>query len=211
VVGGDNIPGATLATGNAVTQTLTGNWQVPPMFMPPGMRFSYRRKVYAPTVGGFKRNGGSVTPLQGVASSFAEQFTGLSLLNPILQADVTPANGSAIGFFLRAQANGDAYVGMLSKNGAGTETAEILLFHGATGAFTLLSSAPMTSAATTTLRFTVTGTGTGTILSLFDVGNSATLLTLTGSSQTTLNSAGAVGIFAQGAGSTVDNFLAGGS
>jgi hypothetical protein len=218
VVGGDNIPGATLATGDTVTQTLTGNWQIPPMFMPSAMRFTYRRNVYAPTVGSFQLNSGSATPLQAAASPFtAEQFIGLSLSNPILEADVSPAIGSAnisaIGFFARSQSNGDAYVAMLSIDSTGTtETAEFGLFHGASSTFTVLKSAPMTVAATTTLRFTVTGTDTGTTLSLVDVGNGGvSLLSLSGSPLTTLNSAGGVGIFAQGANGTINNFLVGGS
>ena len=100
---------------------------------------------------------------------------------------------------------GDAYVAVLISG-----KAQIWLFHGGTGAITVLGTATYTATPPTTITFTVTGSGTSTTLSLTD-GTGHLSLTVTGSTLTTLNSTGGVGIFAQGAGGTVDNFSVSGT
>jgi hypothetical protein len=123
-----------------------------------------------------------------------------------VQADVTLGSATAVGVFARLQSDGDAYVAVLTNG-----QAQIWLFTGANDTVTVLGTASYTATPPTTLKFTVTGTGTGTTLSLTD-GNGNPLLTpVTGSALTTLNSAGGVGIFAQGAGGTVDNFSVSGT
>jgi hypothetical protein len=198
----------------ADSPTLGPSWQLPPSFISGFYPFQYRRHVSAPPVG-FQLSGNEAVSAATSWQVAADQAVGVSPLNPTVQADVTPANGSGIGFFARAQSNGDAYVAMLTRDGTGAETAEILLFHGSSGTFSGLDSASVAAPpTTTTLRFTVTGTGSGTTLTLLDAGNASsptTLVSLTGSALTTLDSAGGVGIFGQGVNSTLDNFALVGS
>jgi hypothetical protein len=201
---------ATLTVGfadnfnRANSTTLGSNWLVPPSFPPTTMRFTYRRHP-APAVGGFQVSGQKAASSSSVPVT-ADQVVGVSLLKPTLQADVTATNAPAVGLFARAQSNGDAYVADLTGSG----TVEIRLFHAANYSYTVLASAPTPGGIKSgTLKFTVTGTGTATTLTLFL--NGTALITFTNSALTTLNSAGAAGIIAWGANGTVDNFSVTGS
>jgi hypothetical protein len=176
---------------------LGSNWQVPRSFQSAASHFQYRR----PASSGFQLSSQKAVSFTAPGAPFAAaQAVGLSLLNPTVQADVTLGSATAIGLFARAQSNGDAYVAVLISG-----KAQIWLFHGATGAITVLGTATYTATPPTTLKFTVTGSGTSTTLSLTD-GTANLSLTVTGSTLTTLNSAGGVGLFAQGTGGTADNF-----
>jgi microcystin-dependent protein len=170
--------------------------QLPPLA--PGLLFRYRRPL---GFGGFQMVNSTAV---SVGTSFdAVQDDGLSLLNPIVQGDVDASASQvmAVGLIARIQRNGNAYVAALTHD----KTAEILLFHGASNTFTILDSRPAATNVAT-LKFTVTGTGPATTLSLF-LDNSATpLVQVTGSMQTTLDSAGGAGVFAWGANGTIDNF-----
>jgi hypothetical protein len=179
-------------------------WQVPPSFTMPAPRFMYRRHP-APAVASFQVS--SQTAVSSASSPVtADQVMGLSLLNPTVQASVNATTAPAAGLFVRAQSNGDAYVADLTSSG----TAEIRLFHGATGSYTVLASAATPGGIKSgTLAFTVTGTGKGTTLTLSL--NGTALITLTNSALTTLNSAGAAGIIAWGATGSIDNFGISGS
>jgi hypothetical protein len=190
---------------NQANGALSSSWFIPQAFAPVAMRFQYRRQVQNPT--SFKVSG-NVAVGQGTAASSiaAEQVAGLSLLNPTVQADVTLGSASAIGLFARAQSNGDAYVAVLISG-----KAQIWLYHGASGSFNVLGSATYTATPPTTIKFTVTGSGTSTTLSLTDGTGNPLLPAVTGSTLTTLNTGGGPGIFAQGIGGTVDNFSATGS
>jgi hypothetical protein len=181
---------------------LGSNWQVPRSFQPAASLFQYRR----PTSPGFEVSSQRAVSFTAPAAPFAaEQVAGQSFLNPTVQADVTLGSASAIGLFARAQIDGDAYVAVLISG-----KAQIWLFHGGTGAITVLGTATYTATPPTTITFTVTGSGTSTTLSLTD-GTGNLSLTVTGSTLTTLNNTGGVGIFAQGAGGTVDNFSVSGT
>jgi hypothetical protein len=185
--------------------SLSSSWFIPASFAPKGMCFQYRRQLQDPT--SFKVTGNAAVG-QGTSSSSiaAEQVVGPSLLNPTVQADVTRGSASAVGVFARAQSNGDAYVAVLISG-----KAQIWLYHGSTGAISVLGSATYTPTPPTTIKFTVTGSGTSTTLTLTDGAGTPLLTAVTGSPLTTLNSAGGVGIFAQGVGGTVDNFSVSGS
>jgi hypothetical protein len=184
---------------------LSSSWSIPASFAPKGMRFQYRRQLQNPT--SFKVSASAAVG-QGTSASViaAEQVVGPSLLNPTVQADVTRGSASAVGLFARAQSNGDAYVAVLISG-----KAQIWLYHGATGAISVLGSASYTATPPTTIKFTVTGSGASTTLALTDGAGTPLLTAVTGSALTTLNSAGGVGIFAQGVGGTVDNFSVSGS
>jgi hypothetical protein len=120
--------------------------------------------------------------------------------NPIVQAAVNVGSAQAVGVVARLQNNGDAYVAALTSQGV----AEILLYHAASNTFTVLGSKPVPGGLTSaTLLFTVNGS----TLSLFINGSSSALITVT---DTTLVSAGGVGLFAQGGGGIVTSFLAAG-
>jgi hypothetical protein len=184
---------------------LSSGWSIPSSFAPKGMRFQYRRQVKDPV--GFQVSTNAAVG-QGTSSSSvaAEQVAGQSLLNPTVQADVTLGTATAVGLFARSQSNGDAYVAVLISG-----KAQIWLYHGATGAISVLGSANYTATPPTTIKFTVAGSGASTTLSLTDGAGNPLLPAVTGSPLTTLNSAGGVGIFAQGVGGTVDNFSVSGS
>jgi hypothetical protein len=167
------------------------NWQASP---PAGHRFLYRRQV------SFPLDNAAVS----VGASFdTAQVTGQSFLAPTLQANVD-ASQATVGLFAREQSNGDAYVAVLTNSGM----AQILLFHGASDTYSLLGFAAAGTNAGA-LTFTVTGTGTGTTLSLSV--NGGPPLLVTNSAQTTLDSAGSVGLFAAGANGLIDNFSVSGS
>jgi microcystin-dependent protein len=171
--------------------------QVPPLAA--GLQFRYRRPL---GFGGFQMVNSTAV---SIGTSFdAAQDDGLSLLNPIVQGDVdaSASQVTAVGLIARIQRNGNAYVAALTHD----NMAEILLYHGASDTLpTILGSRPAgTNVAT--LKFTVTGTGPATTLSLFLNNSAMPLVQVTGSPQTTLDSAGGAGVFAWGANGTIDNF-----
>jgi hypothetical protein len=121
--------------------------------------------------------------------------------------DASDPQAVAVGVFARAQSNGNAYVAVLTHDG----TAEILLYDAATNSFNMLASASAGANTAAPLVFSVTGTGTSTTLSLFLNNSSTPLVSVTGSTQTTLDGPGGVGIFAWGPNGLIDNFSVTGS
>jgi hypothetical protein len=168
--------------------TLGGNWEVAPLL--PALRFQHRRLL-----GGFELQNDSA--VSSAATPFTvSQVTGLSLLDPTLQADVNASNSPAVGLVARIQANGDAYVAALTNAGV----AEILLYQAARNTYTVLQEASVPGGATSaTLQFVVSGS----TLSLFINGSSTPLLSVTNTAQST---AGGVGLFAQGAAGIIEDF-----
>jgi hypothetical protein len=181
--------------------TLGASWQIPSSFMPTARRFQYRRRPLNPTAG-FQVLGSKAVSLSSPSSPVAAaQVVGMSSLNATLQANIDATNDQAVGLFARAQSNGQAYVARLTHSG----TAEILLYNGATNTFRVLGSAATPGGATAaTLQFRLNGSS----LSLFLNGSSTALVSATDS---TLTTAGGVGLVAWGANGSVDNFSVGGS
>jgi autotransporter-associated beta strand protein len=168
---------------------LDANWQIPPL--PLMLHYTYRRRL---GFGGFQvLNNKAVS----VGPSFdAEKLVSPSLSSVSVQADVNAAGSGTlmVGLMARLQSNGDAYVAVLTRTG----TAEILFYDGPTQTFTVLAS--KTGAGTSAnLTFQVIGSS----LSLYLNSSATPFLTVTDS---TLTSAGGIGIFAQGVGGTVVNF-----
>jgi hypothetical protein len=186
---------------NRASPGLGPTWQVPPV--PPALRFQYRRQVLFSE---FQLpNDAALSTGTSIATA---QVPGLTLLNPIVQADVDASNSQAqvVGLMARIQSNGDAYVAALTPDGI----AEILLYDGVSNTLSAPLAFKSVGTKTATLTFTVTGTGTGTTLSLFLNGSSTASVTVTGSAQTTLDSAGGVGILAGGPNGIIDNFAVSG-
>jgi CSLREA domain-containing protein len=168
---------------------LGAGWRIPPL--PAKFLFAYRRQL---AFGGFRlQNNAAVS--WGTSFS-AEQVTGLSSVNPTLTADVNAGNAQTIaaGLLARLQSNGDCYAAILTNTGV----AEIVLLHAATNSLTILGSA---SAGTNTamLQFLVNSS----TLSLYLNGSTSPLVSVT---DTTLATAGGVGIFAWGPNGIIDNF-----
>jgi hypothetical protein len=180
--------------------TLGASWQIPSSFMPAARRFQYRRRPINPTAG-FQGLGSKAVSLSSPSSPVAAaQVVGMSSLNATLQANIDATNDQAVGLFARAQSNGQAYVARLTHSG----TAEILLYNGTTNTFRVLGSAATPGGATAaTLQFRLNGSS----LSLFLNGSSTALVSVTDS---TLTTAGGVGLVAWGANGSVDNFSVGG-
>jgi hypothetical protein len=182
--------------------TLGANWQTSDIFVPPQLRFHYRWQL--PLAQFQVQNDAAVSVVSsGSLPNAAAQVSGESLQNLTVQADVNAKDPQsiAVGVLARVQGNGDAYVAALTHDG----TAEILLFREASATFSVLKSAPAgTNSAT--LTFTVTGTGPATTLSLYLNGNAIPFLSVTGSMQTTFDTAGGVGLCAWGANGVIDNF-----
>jgi len=128
------------------------------------------------------------------------------LKNVTLQADVDASNSSvlAVGLLARAQANGSAYVAVLTHTGK----AEIWLVSGVTNSVTVLGSASTPGGVTAgTLKFIVNSTANLTpVLTLYL--NGAQLVTVQNG---TLPSAGGAGFFGWGPNGLVDNFTVSGA
>jgi hypothetical protein len=187
--------------------TLGPDWQFSGSFVPAALRAHYRWRLPLPY---FQvQNGVAISVVPNASTKIAAaQVTGQSLQDPTVRAyvDASAPQSVAVGVFARAQSDSDAYVAALTHGG----TAEILLFHPATNTCSVLASASAgTNAAT--LTFTVTGTGPSTTLALFLDKSSTPLVSASGSTQTILDSAGGVGLFAWGADGLIDNFLVSGS
>jgi hypothetical protein len=158
--------------------------------------FTYRRRMAS---GGFAlQNNAAVSTGSGFN---IERVAGKSFLNPTLQAklDASNAQVQAVGLLVRIQSNGDAYGALLTNSGQ----AEIILYHGSSNSITVLASA---SAGTNsaTMTFTVSGSK----LSLYLNGSNTALVSVT---DTTLSSAGGVGILGWGPNGVIDNFSVSGS
>jgi hypothetical protein len=186
------------------TGPLSGSWQNPPSFTPSAYRFQYRRKAPSPTVSFQLNNNAAGSPGSSSSSFAADQVAGVSAQNVTLQADLNASNAlsqaGAVGLFARLQSNGDAYVARITHSG----TAEILLYHGASNSFKVLGSAAAPGNNLVGVQFRVNGSS----LALFLNGSSTALVSVTDS---TLTSAGGVGICAWGANGSVDNFSVGSS
>jgi hypothetical protein len=136
----------------------------------------------------------------------ADQVIRPSLLSPTITAtvDASDTQTKAVGVLARIQGNGSAYVGVLTQSGM----AQILLLNGASGTFKVLASEFVGTNAGV-LTFAVTGTGTSTTLLL--TVNSSPPLILANSRQTTLDSAGGVGLFAWETNGIIDKFSVSGT
>ena len=162
---------------------LSASWQIPTVKL-----FTYRRRY---SFGGFQLQSNQAV---SVGTGFdAEQVVGQSLLNPTLQADLN-ASANLVGLMARIQTNGDAYVGLITKDG----TPEIGIYNGLTKTLTVLASGTPGSNSLTGVKFIVNGS---TLTMQNSSGN--TLVTTT---DKTLSAPGGVGIFAEGAGGILDNF-----
>jgi hypothetical protein len=100
----------------------------------------------------------------------------------------------------RLQTGGDGYGAVLTNSGQ----AEIVFFHEASNTFTVLHSQNV-GTNIGTLQLVVTG-GASPTLALYFNNLVTPLYSITPSGSNILASAGGVGIFAQGANGTIDNF-----
>jgi hypothetical protein len=141
------------------------------------------------------------TTVDGYVATIA-QVQGVSLTNATLGAtvDASDSKTQAVGLFARSQSNGDMYVGMLTHDGM----AQIWLFHGTTNTYTVLKSVDV-GTNTGYFQFQVVNS---TSLSLFLNNNPVPVVTVTDSS---ITSAGGVGLFTWGNDGRYDNFMYSGS
>src|SRR5262249_36634496 len=128
-------------------------------------------------------------------------------LNPTLQADVTVNGAQAVGLAARIQGNNNAYVAVLTSTGQ----AEIGIFNAATN--TIKPLEPPVAVGTTfgNLTFIVSGGASPTLTLLLNSNPVLGLPPVMPSGSDIIASPGGVGLFAQGAGGTVDNFSISGS
>src|SRR5262249_32489106 len=112
---------------------------------------------------------------------------------------VLVGSSQAAGLMARVQPDGSAYVAVLTSSGQ----AQIWLLNAITGTRKVLTPPSKGSITSGTLQFVVNGSS----LALYLLGNPAPLVTVF---DTTLTTAGGVGIFAWGAGGVVNNFVVGG-
>jgi hypothetical protein len=160
----------------------------------PKDRYCYRRRL---GFGAFGVQSNSAVSLS--SSSFdAEQVTGLSVQNPTLVAQVNASNpaAQAVGLMARLQSNGDGYAAVLTTAGQ----AEIILFHEDSHTYTVLASASAGSNIAT-MTFSVSGNTLSLICGTANISVN----------DSTLSSAGAVGVFTFGANGVIDNFSVCGS
>jgi hypothetical protein len=175
------------------TGSLSSNWQIPAL--PEKFLFVYRRR---PGFGGFTENNKAIS----VGTGFdAEQVVGLSLLDPTITADVTLNGAQAVGVAARIQGNDNAYVAVLTSDGQ----ARIGFFNAATNSITDLATpaSGLPTVGTFTLQLVVSGSS----LSLYV--NS--VLKVSVPIDQSIAAPGGFGIFALGAGASVDNFSVSGS
>jgi hypothetical protein len=168
-------------------------WQTPSL-PAAAFRFQYHRQF---GFGSFQTSTGTSIGTSYDAAGLGE----LTVLNPTLQANVDATQATA-GVFARMQANGTAYVALLTSS----KTVEIGVFYGDTDKLQILGTPVNVGATSGILTFTVTGGATPTLTLSF---NGVQKVQITG--DTTITGDGGVGIFAQGANGIITNLTVSGS